>query len=130
MRSTQASTSSLVQRKEAGRRATAVEPSLHSVQVKREERRRTHQRAEDRFRGVVADAVIITRGRKNSVCVENLSASGVMIRVPGELRIGEKIRLRFDGFEDLDGVVRWVRGGRAGIELPKDAIELLDEDSI
>ena len=120
------SPSPLVERKDAGRRVTAGEPSLQTVRVKRDERRRTHQRGEDRFTGVVAEAVLITRGRKNPVRVENISTSGVMVVFAGDLRIGEKVRLRFDGFDDLLGAVRWIGAGKAGIELPKDSIELLE----
>jgi len=109
--------------KEGCRRGSA-ERTLAGILIPRVERRTTNQRREDRFRGVVERATVTFRRKKILAKVVNVSGSGVMVEAPIEPRIGEKLRVEFDGFEPLVGQVCWVREGRCGIDLGDGAIQL------
>ncbi len=98
--------------------------SLTSILIPRVERRTTNQRREDRFRGVVERATVTFRRKKILAKVVNVSSSGIMIEAPIEPRIGEKLRVDFDGFEPLLGVICWAREGRFGLDLGDGAIQL------
>lgn len=110
--------------KEKCRRDRTGEVSLASILISREERRTTNQRREDRYRGVVERATIVFRRKKVLVKVVNISEGGVMIEAAIEPRIGEQMRVEFEGFEPLQATVRWVRGGRVGLDLGERAIQL------
>ena len=105
-------------------RRDARESSLAGILIPREERRTNNQRREDRFRGVVERATVTFRRKKVLTKVVNLSGSGLMLEAPIEPRIGEKLRVDFEGFEPLYGQVCWVRDGRCGIDLGDGAIQL------
>jgi len=110
-------------KKESCRRSS-LELSLASILIPRGERRTTNQRREDRFRGVVERATVTFRRKKILAKVVNVSGSGLMIEAPVEPRIGEKLRVDFEGFEPLFGTACWVRDGRVGIDLGDGAIQL------
>lgn len=112
-----------VSRKERCRRSDR-EPSLIGIAIPRVERRTTDQRREDRFNGVVERATIVFRRKKTLVKVVNVSPSGVMIESTILPRIGEEVRVEFDGFEPVEGVVRWVKQGRIGLDVGEGAIDL------
>jgi hypothetical protein len=114
----------LVSTKEPCRRKVAGEGSLVALQILRSERRTTNQRREDRHWGVVDRAMIVFRRKKSLVRVINISASGLMIESDILPRIGESIAIDFEGFSRLEGVVRWVRQGRIGLDVGEDAIAL------
>lgn len=105
-------------------RRDSLERSLAGILIPRGERRTTNQRREDRFRGVVERATVLYRRKKILAKVVNVSGSGLMIEAPIEPRIGEKLRVDFEGFEPLIGQVCWVRDGRCGIDLGDGAIQL------
>ena len=111
-----------VARKERCRRNAP--PSLIEIAIPREERRVTNQRREDRLNGVVERATIVFRRKKTLVRVVNVSTSGVMIECNIMPRIGEPIGVEFEGFERVEGVVRWVRQGRIGLDVGEGAIDL------
>ena len=113
----------LVSTKEKCRRADGKR-SLTDLQIAREERRVTNQRAEDRHWGVVDRAVILFRRKKQLVRVVNISSSGMMIESEILPHIGENVGVQFEGFERLQGVVRWVKKGRIGIDLGEGSIAL------
>lgn len=98
--------------------------SLTSILIPRVERRTTNQRREDRFRGIVERATVTFRRKKILAKVVNVSGSGIMIEAPIDPRIGEKLRVDFDGFEPLFGVICWAREGRFGLDLGDGAIQL------
>ena len=112
-----------VAKKEGCRRRTA-EATLVAINIAREERRRTNQRREDRFQGAVERATIVFRRKKSLVRVVNISGSGVMIESGIMPRIGEAIGLEFEGFDRLEGIVRWIRQGRIGLDVGEGAIEV------
>ena len=110
-------------KKENCRRRLA-DVGLTSILIPRVERRTTNQRREDRFRGVVERATVTFRRKKILAKVVNVSGSGIMIEAPIDPRIGEKLRVDFDGFEPLFGVICWAREGRFGLDLGDGAIQL------
>jgi hypothetical protein len=110
--------------KEPCRRRAKGDTSLAALVIAREERRSTNQRREDRHRGVVDRATLVFRRKKSLVPVINVSTSGVMIESAIVPRIGEALRLEFEGFDPIDGVVRWVKQGRIGIDVGEGAISL------
>jgi hypothetical protein len=105
-------------------RRKSIEGSLSAILIPRVERRTTNQRREDRFRGIVDRATLIYRRKKILVKVVNVSESGLMVEGPVEPRIGEQIKVEFEGFEPLQAVVRWVREGRIGLDVGDGAISL------
>ena len=113
-----------VARKERCRRNGEDGPTLVNIPIPREERRTTNQRHEDRFNGVVDRATIVFRRKKTLVRVVNISTSGIMIESAIMPHIGERIVVEFDGFERLQGVVRWVRQGRIGLDVGEGTIDL------
>jgi PilZ domain len=110
--------------KEKCRRGNSGGLSLIDIAIPRGERRVTDQRREDRFHGVVERATIVFRRKKSLVRVVNVSESGVMIETAIMPRIGEKIAVVFDGCERAEGVVRWVKQGRVGLDVGEGAIDL------
>jgi hypothetical protein len=105
-------------------RRAKLESSLAGILIPRVERRTTNQRREDRYRGIVERATIVFRRKKVLVKVVNVSESGLMVEGPLEPRIGERMAVEFEGFEPLQGVVRWVREGRIGLDVGDGAISL------
>jgi hypothetical protein len=98
--------------------------SLIDIAIPREERRTTNQRREDRFNGVVERATITFRRKKSLVKVVNVSPSGVMIESTILPRIGEEITIELDELGKVEGVVRWVKQGRIGVDAGEGAIDL------
>jgi hypothetical protein len=105
-------------------RRDKIEATLAKVLIPRVERRTTNQRREDRYRGIVDRATILFRRKRVLVKVVNMSESGMMIEAPIDARIGEQLKVEFEGFEPLSGVVCWARGGRLGLDLGDGAISL------
>jgi hypothetical protein len=105
-------------------RRDKIEATLAKVLIPRVERRTTNQRREDRYRGIVERATIVFRRKKVLVKVVNMSESGMMVEAPIEPRIGEQVRVEFEGFEPLTGTVCWARAGRLGLDLGDGAISL------
>ena len=96
--------------------------TLVDVPIPREERRKTNQRAEIRFNGVVDRATLLFRRKRSLVKVLNISGGGVMIQSGIMPRIGETVGLEFEGFERLEAVVRWVKRGRIGLDVGQGTI--------
>jgi hypothetical protein len=119
----EAASESLISSKERCRRQ-ASGGSLTELRIAREERRATNQRREDRHWGVVDRAMILFRRKKSLVRVVNISASGVMIEAEIMPRIGEAVAVEFEGFDRLQGIVRWVKQGRIGLDLGDGSIDL------
>jgi len=113
-------------RRQAERRAAERAPSLVHLTIARSERRVTDQRRGERHREIVERTTIIFRRKRSLVRVVNVSGSGVMIESAIEPRIGETIRIEFEGFAPLDGIVCWVKRGRIGLDVGEGAIDLHD----
>jgi len=116
--------STIISNKERCRRQDGGQRSLAAIRIQRTERRTTNQRREDRHWGVVERAMVAFRRKKTLVRVINVSSSGLMIESEFEPRIGESVRVEFEGFTPLEGIVRWVKQGRIGIDVGEDAIAL------
>jgi hypothetical protein len=119
----EAASSSLITTKERCRRQTSG-GSLTELRIQREERRVTNQRREDRHWGVVDRAMIVFRRKKLLVRVINVSSGGIMIESEIVPRIGEAVGVEFEGFSRLQGIVRWVKQGRIGLDLGEGSIDL------
>jgi hypothetical protein len=113
---------SLISTKERCRRQSGS--SLAALSIPRVERRSTDQRREDRHWGVVDRAMLLFRRKKLLVRVVNVSSSGIMIEADLMPRIGEAVGIEFEGFERLQGVVRWVKQGRIGLDVGDGTIDL------
>ena len=74
------------------------------------------RRSEPRFEGVVEQAVLSYRGQEHSVPVINISARGTMIESDIVPRLGESVKIRFDGCSPIYAFVRWAREGRVGLK--------------
>lgn len=114
---------SLISSKERCRREVSG-GSLAQLRIAREERRATNQRREDRHWGVVDRAMIVFRRKKLLVRVINVSSGGIMIEAEIVPRIGEAVAVEFEGFDRLQGIVRWVKQGRIGLDLGDGSIDL------
>ena len=98
--------------------------SLADIPIPRVERRTTDQRREERHWGIVDRAILVFRKKKLLVRVVNVSSSGIMIESEIVPRIGEAMGVQFEGFERLQGVVRWVKQGRIGLDVGEGSIDL------
>jgi hypothetical protein len=119
----EAASTTLVTSKERCRRQGAGS-SLTELRIPREERRITDQRREDRHWGIVDRAMIVFRRKKLLVRVVNVSSGGIMIEADIMPRIGEAMAVQFEGFERLQGIVRWIKQGRIGLDLGDGSIDL------
>lgn len=119
----EAASTTLVTSKERCRRQGAG-GSLVELRIPREERRITDQRREDRHWGIVDRAMIVFRRKKLLVRVVNVSSGGIMIEADIVPRIGESVAVQFEGFDRLQGIVRWIKQGRIGLDLGDGSIDL------
>jgi hypothetical protein len=82
--------------------------------------RATNQRRASRSPVVMPAVCRTDTGRQGEVTIVDLTAEGCRIFTKAlPLSEGLKLRIRPRNFESLPGVVRWVRGGFAGIEFDK-----------
>ena len=103
--------------------------SLAAVRIRREESRRCDQRREDRHIDVIGRAVIRHERRTFEVTVLNVSAHGTMIRSDLQPAIGARIDIQFEECNWTRCHVRWVRGGRVGLEFEKETLIISANDS-
>ena len=102
--------------------AAAEGPSLAALAIPRTETRTSNQRSEDRHLNLADRAEVRFRKRSYDVSVVNVSRHGAMIEAPIEPRIGEKMQIRFEGLNRTDCTVRWIRGGRMGLEFAQGTV--------
>ncbi|MGE5952052.1 MAG: PilZ domain-containing protein [Qipengyuania vulgaris] len=95
---------------------------LGAVSIARNGPRAVHQRNEDRhvLRGTKATADIA--GEIHEVSILNLSSNGVMIAYDGALLIGEQVYLTIEECAPITTAVRWLRGGRVGLEFIAETV--------
>jgi hypothetical protein len=74
------------------------------------------RRSEPRFEGMVEQAVLSFRGEELSVPVINISSRGTMVESDIAPRLGESVKIRFDGCSPIYAFVRWAREGRVGLK--------------
>ena len=90
--------------------------TLHSISVRREERRASNGRAEDRYRLTDERARITHDGKDLEVELINLSGGGAMVVAPFEPMIWDRVDLHLGNHGTIECAVRWVRDGRIGLE--------------
>lgn len=88
---------------------------LAGSMIPRATRRLYDERGEERYHGIVDDAVLTVQGRDKLVRVVNISSEGAMVTPASAQRIGEPVILRLPGEIQIPGSVRWIRDGRMGI---------------
>jgi hypothetical protein len=81
------------------------------------ERRAGDDRRAERQRGRIERAALVFRGRTSLVPVANSSQGGLTIETNLIPEIGETVRIAMSGQPPLKGVVRWVVGGRVGLDI-------------
>jgi hypothetical protein len=96
--------------------------SLDGDLIARTQPRTADQRSEDRRVGIVDRAVISFRGQDHLVPVLNISSRGTMIEADILPRIGEAVVIQFENCTRIHGFVRWVRGGRLGLNFGHEII--------
>lgn len=102
--------------------ARAAAGGLAGVRIKREETRKVDQRREDRQIGVIETAVLRHQRRALEVRVLNVSSRGAMVACELMPRIGARLDIQFADCNRTECFVRWVRGGRIGLEFAKETL--------
>lgn len=95
---------------------------LAAIRIKREEARKVDQRREDRQLGVIETAVLRHQRRAHEVKILNVSSRGAMIESDLVPRIGARLDIQFADCNRTECSVRWVRGGRIGLEFSKETL--------
>lgn len=91
--------------------------TLGDVVIPRETGRTTNHRLSDRHRLLKEEEATATwDGRDFRVQIINLSGGGTMIAAPFQPRLWDRIDLSLGGCGTLECAVRWVKGGRVGME--------------
>ena len=73
------------------------------------------RRSEPRYEGLVEVAMLSFRGQEHQVPVLNISSRGTMIESEIEPRLGESVKITFEGCSPIYAFVRWAREGRVGL---------------
>lgn len=111
------------------RGARGAGSGLADLRIRREEARKVDQRREDRHIGVIESAVIRHQRRSLEVQVLNVSSRGAMVAADLAVKIGARIDIQFADCNRTQCFVRWVRGGRIGLEFVKETLIIGANDS-
>lgn len=95
---------------------------LEADLIARTEQRTADQRSEQRHEDVVVRAVIYFRDQEYIVPVLNISSRGTMVECDIMPRIGETIVVQFEDCARIHAFVRWIRGGRLGLNFGHEII--------
>ena len=106
------------------RRKGERDPSRASSERIRDDRRVAAQRKGKRLREVVSHATVYFGGKRSLVPVVNVSASGVTIESALAPKAGEQVVIALEGRDPVEGVVRWARRGRVGIDVGEGRISI------
>lgn len=98
------------------RRKGERDPSRPASGRVRDERRVAAQRRSPRHRELVERATIVHGRKRSLVRVVNVSSSGLTIESALVPAVGEAIRVELPA-GPVEGVVRWVRRGRIGLDV-------------
>jgi len=103
--------------------------TLTDVSISREETRRTNSRDQDRFRLTGARFRVTYDERGYDVEVVNLSGGGAMIAGSLQPNIGEHVILHLEDDAAIECAVRWIKGGRLGLEFAHETkLECSDDE--
>jgi hypothetical protein len=95
---------------------------LAGFMIPRGQSRCVDQRSEERLTGLVDGAMLFFRGAEYHVPVLNISSRGTMIESDLAPRIGESVIVQFDECSRIHAFVRWVRGGRIGLNFGHEIV--------
>ena len=109
---------------EACRRKGERDPSRGPSDRIRDDRRVASQRKDKRLREVASHATLYCGGKRSLVQVVNVSASGLTIEAALAPSAGEQVVIALEGRDPVEGVVRWVRRGRVGIDVGEGRIRI------
>jgi hypothetical protein len=98
------------------RRKTAGDGSLGGVPIAREEARRKDAREQDRLPAHGQQCRVTYRGGDVDVKIVNLSGGGAMIAADMRPNLAERLHLHLGDDGTVESIVRWVKGGRIGLE--------------
>ena len=73
------------------------------------------RRVEPRYEGLVEEAMLSFRGRDHRVPVVNISSRGTQVESDIAPRLGESVKITFEGCSPIYAFVRWAREGRVGL---------------
>jgi hypothetical protein len=74
------------------------------------------RRSEPRYEGLVEEAMLSFRGRDHRVPVVNISSRGTMVECDIAPRLGESVKITFEGCSPIYAFVRWARDGQVGLK--------------
>jgi len=90
--------------------------SLTSIDIAREESRTTHMRDDDRHRLSDQQVKVVHRRKAYMVQLVNLSGGGAMIEGDLQPKLWDRIDLHLGNGGTIECAVRWLKGGRIGVE--------------
>jgi hypothetical protein len=103
--------------------------SLADVTIPREETRRANGRGKDRYRLNGAVFRVTYHGHDYDAEVINLSGGGAMIAADLLPNHGERLHLHLGENGAMECVVRWIKGGRLGLEFAHETqLDCADDD--
>lgn len=94
----------------------AEEESFDGLTIPREEGRQANHRDSDRHRLADEAVELIHEGDSQQVTLVNLSGGGAMIEGAADLKLWDRVELRFSEWSRVEAAVRWIRGERFGLE--------------
>ena len=89
---------------------------LSDIAITRQETRRSNNRDQDRFRLSGAVSQVTYNGTDFDAEIINLSGGGAMVAADLLPNIGERLQLRLGDEGSIECAVRWIKGGRLGLE--------------
>ena len=92
------------------------------------EQRKVERRHEPRSTGGAEQATITFRQRELQVALLNVSRSGAMVAAEFLPKVGERLRIAFEGCNPTRCMVRWIRNGRIGLEFINETTLLVPVD--
>ena len=99
-------------------------PAAAHLHIARTVARRAEHRGEERFAdGLRTGPMRLTVGERPAE-VRNVSASGLRVAASGDLEVGSRVAVSFEGFPVMSGRVVWRRAGEIGLSLPEESLAL------
>lgn len=114
---------------EAAPSRAAEGESLAELAIPREQGRQSNHRDADRHRLTEETVELVHEGTVQRVTLINLSGGGAMIEGASDLKLWDRVELRFSEWSRVEAAVRWVRGQRIGLEFAHETrVEAGDEE--
>lgn len=103
---------------------------LTDIAIQREESRRSNNRDQDRFRLENASFQVTFQGQHFEAELINVSGGGAMIAVDVLPHIGERLHLHLGDGAAMECAVRWIKGGRLGLEFAHETQLACSDDEL